>query len=137
MAGPGLRSYRFCSLFNALKPVFLQVFARQDLSIKESEGLVGHLLQAALWHRQDEGGYNLKSAEAKMALAVARPEVRRHASRHLWHWACEGSPAERAERWLTQLGPLFRDIWPLDAALREEGSSRNLVMMAFQVDTAF
>jgi hypothetical protein len=98
---------------------------------------VGHLLQAALSHRQDQGGYNLKSAEAKTALAVAPPEVRRHAARHLWRWAAGAPPAERAERRLTLLGPLFREIWPLDAALREEGSSQNLVMMAFQVDTAF
>ena len=118
------------SLFNSLKPAFLQTFARQDLPIKESEGLVGHLLQAALWHRQDEGGYNLKSAEARTALAIARPEVRHHAAWHLWHWAAE-------EHWLTDLGPLFREIWPLDAALREEGSSRNLVMMAFQVGASF
>jgi hypothetical protein len=123
------------NLFNSLKPAFLQTFARQDLPIKESEGLVGHLLQAALWHRQDEGGYNLKSAEAKKALAVARPEVRHHAAWHLWHLAAEGPPAERAEHWLTLLGPLFREIWPLDAVLRDEGSSRNLVMMAFQVVT--
>ena len=125
------------SLFDSLKPAFLESFARQDLPVKESEGLVGHLLQAALWDRQGEGGYNLKSAETKKALAVARPEVRHHAAGHLWHWAAEAPPAERAERWLTDLGPLFREIWPLDAALREEGSSRNLVMMAFQVDTAF
>jgi hypothetical protein len=39
--------------------------------------------------------------------------------------------------WLTLLGPLFGEIWPLDAALRDEGSSRNLVMMALQVDTSF
>jgi hypothetical protein len=51
-------------LFNSLKPAFLQVFTRKDLSLHESEGqegLVGHLLQAALWHRGDEGGYDLKS----------------------------------------------------------------------------
>jgi hypothetical protein len=125
------------SLFNSLKPAFLQTFARQDLPIKESEGLVGHLLQGALWHRQDEGAYNLKSAEAKKALAVARPEVRCHAAGHLRHWAATGPPTERAERWLTDLGPLFREIWPLDAALRDEASSRNLVMMAFQVDISF
>jgi hypothetical protein len=116
-------------LFNSVKPAFLQTFARQDLPVKESEGLVRHLLQAALWHRQDEG-YNLKSAEAKKALSAARPEVRHHVSRYLWDWAAQGSPTERAERWLTLFGPLFREIWPLDAPLRDEGSSRNLVMMA-------
>ena len=118
------------SLFNSLKAAFLQTFARQDLPIKESEGLVGHLLQAALWHRQDESGYDLKSGGAKKALAVAQPEVRHHAAWHLWHWAS-------AEYWQTDLGSLFREIWPLDAVLRDERSSRNLVMMAFQVDTSF
>jgi hypothetical protein len=124
-------------LFNALKPAFLEIFVKRDLSRQQFEGLVGHLLKAALWHRQNAGNYNLTSAEAKRTLSVGPPEVRYWAASHLRHWAAAGLPLERAERWQEHLGPLFRDIWPLDARLRDEGSSRNLVLMALAVDTAF
>jgi len=124
-------------LFNALKPAFLQIFVRRDFSQQQLEGLAGHLLQAALGYRKGSGGYNLTSAEAKRALSLGPREVRHRGSWILWHWAAQGSPAERAERWCESLDPLFREIWPLDAALRDEGSSRNLVMMAFQVDASF
>jgi hypothetical protein len=121
-------------LFNALKPAFLQTFASRDLPIKEVEGLVGHLLQAALWHRQDGSSYNLPSAEAKRALAEGPSDVRHCASAHLWHWVAEGPPAER---WHDSLSSFFRDIWPLDARLRDERSSSNLAAMALATDTAF
>jgi hypothetical protein len=124
-------------LFATLKPAFLQIFARRDLSRWELEGLVGHLLQATLWHRQNAGGYDLASPEAKRALSVGPPEVRHHASWQLVRWAAEGQPAERAEHWRDLFGPLFRDIWPLDALLRDERSSENLVRMALAVDTSF
>jgi len=125
-------------LFNALKRAFLQIFPRRDLSRQQLEGLVGHLLQAALWHRQnDGGGYNLTSAEAKRALSIGPPQVRHWASSQLWRWAARGLPLERAEHWLALFGPLFRDIWPLDAHLRDEESSRNLVLMALAVDASF
>jgi len=125
-------------LFNALKRAFLQIFPRRDLSRQQLEGLVGHLLQAALWHRQnDGGGYNLTSAEAKGALSIGPPQVRHWASSQLWRWAARGLLLERAEHWLALFGPLFRDIWPLDAHLRDEESSRNLVLMALAVDASF
>jgi hypothetical protein len=124
-------------LFNALKPAFLNVFASRDLSRQQLEGLVRHLLQAALCHRQEGSRYDLTPAEAKRALSVGPPEVRHHASWWLLHWAAEGPPAERAEHWRNLFGPLFRDIWPLDAQLRDGHTSKNLISMALVTDTEF
>ena len=127
-------------LFNALKPAFLEIFERRDTRGGEFEGLVAHLLQAALWHRQPDGcDYDLSTAEAKRALAMGPPEARHHASRQLWIWIAEKDdiPCDKGERWRTILGPFFREIWPLDARLRDEHTSRNLVLMALGSENAF
>jgi hypothetical protein len=126
-------------LFNALKPAFLQTFARRDLLEREFRGFVGHLWGALLSRYRDRVEYELSPAEVKTALAAGPPEVRHHASWYLWHWmaAGEGEPVDKAERWRAVLGPLFRDIWPLDAQHRDHRISFNLVHMALSADGAF
>jgi hypothetical protein len=127
-------------LFNTLKPAMLEAFERQDLSDHEFEGLVGKLLSVALWHRQGEAGdYELSSAEIRRALTVGPPVVRQHATWQLWRLMgdANGLLADKAERWRTVVGPLFRDIWPLDAKLRTEESAENLVLMALECEGAF
>jgi SIR2-like domain len=127
-------------LFNALKSAFLEIFEKSDAPRREIEGLVVHLLQAALWHRQADGSdYVLLAAEAKRALAMGPQEARHHASRYLWIWVAErdGIPLDKRERWRTVLGPFFREIWPLDARLRDEHTSQNLVLMALSSENAF
>jgi hypothetical protein len=126
-------------LFNALKPAFLRTFDRRDLPEQEFRGFVGHLLGATLSHYRDGEDYELLPAETKMALAASPTEVRRHASWYLWRWmaAEEGEPIDRAERWRTVLGPLFGEIWPLDAQFRDHTISHNLVQMALSADGAF
>jgi hypothetical protein len=49
----------------------------------------------------------------------------------------EGLPANKRQRWEEVVGPVFRSMWPLDAKLREEGSSQNLVFMALACEDAF
>jgi len=127
-------------LFNALKPAFLEAFERDEASSREWEGLVVHLLQSALWRRQPGGSdYALSTSEAKKALTVGPPEARHHASRYLWQWMAEPDIASnnKVERWRAQLGPFFRESWPLDVRLRDENTSQNLVLMALSAETAF
>jgi hypothetical protein len=119
----------------------LEVFERQTtLSEHEFEGLVAQMLTVAIW-RQDPaaGQFNLAFSEIKKALSLGPSSVRRNASWQLWHWMGEqeGMPADKGERWRTMIGPLFLNIWPLDAKLRSEESSRHLVLMALSSGTAF
>jgi hypothetical protein len=44
---------------------------------------------------------------------------------------------DRATRWRQFIGPFFRDVWPLDVALRSEETTRNLVMMALECAAVF
>ena len=48
-----------------------------------------------------------------------------------------GVPKDKAERWQKIHGPLFRDIWPLDAGLRSEATTRNIVHMVLECEGAF
>ena len=128
------------SFFNALKPGLLQAFERQDLSDHEYEGLVSQILSVGIWRRQgDAAEYNLTTAEIKRALTVGPPAVRRNASWNLWRMMGEadGVPKDKAERWRTVYGPLFRDIWPLDAGLRSEATTRNIIHMVLECEGAF
>ena len=133
----GLGSAR---LFNALKSSMLQAFARNDFSDHEFEGLFSRLLSVALWHqRGQELEYNLTTSEIKRALLVGPSVVRKNASWNFWRMMGEeqGDPADRAIRWRQIVGPLFRDIWPLDAGLRHEQTARNFVLMSLECEGAF
>jgi hypothetical protein len=127
-------------LFNVLKPAMLQAFERRNMQDHVFEGLVTQLLSVMLWKRQPEAAaYQLTSAEVKRALTAGPTVVRRYASHQLWRLVGEqgGLPGTNRERWEQIIGPLFRNIWPLDANLREEESSRNLVLMALSCEDAF
>jgi NAD-dependent SIR2 family protein deacetylase len=127
-------------LFNTLKSGLLQAFERHDLSDHEYEGLVAQILSVGIGHRQGEAAdYNLTTAEIKRALTMGPPAVRQNASWNFWRMMGEadGVPKDKAERWRTIHGPLFRDIWPLDAGLRSEATTRNLVHMAQECESAF
>ena len=53
----------------------------------------------------------------------------------------EGEPVDRAEdraeRWRAVIRPFLQEIWPLDAQLRDQGTSRSLIMMALSAGDAF
>jgi hypothetical protein len=127
-------------LFIVLKPLMLDAFQRNILSDHELESLIAKLLSVALWrHRGEAQDYELSLAEIRRALTVGPPVVRQHATWQLWRWMGDENdlPADKAERWRTIIGPFFREIWPLDARLRSEHTSENLVFMALECENAF
>jgi hypothetical protein len=127
-------------LFNTLKLPMLEAFNRRDFSDHEFEGLFSKLLSVALWHQRGQAiEYILATSEIKRVLLVGPPVVRRNASSNFWRMMGEeqGDPADRAIRWRQIVGPLFRDIWPLDAGLRNEHTARNFVLMSLECEGAF
>lgn len=146
-AAGGIGSAR---LFNVLKPGVLSAFEQHQLSDSEFEGLVSNLLSVAIWHQRGEASeYNLTTTEVRRALTVGPASARRNVSWNLWRMmgrpdgdgsdqeAADGAVADRATRWRTIAGPLFRNIWPLDARLRSKSTTRNLVLMALECEAAF
>jgi hypothetical protein len=127
-------------LFNAIKKPMLAAFERQELSDNEFENIVAKLLSVGLWHQSGQAPeFELTTAEIRRAITVGPESVRRNVAWNLWRLMGdeEGEPADRATRWRNVIGPLFEDIWPLDARLRSAASARNLVLMAQECEGAF
>ncbi len=51
--------------------------------------------------------------------------------------SAEDDIPDKATRWRTVVGPLFGEIWPLDARLRGKSTTRNFVLMALECGDAF
>ena len=127
-------------LFNVLKPAMLNAFERSDLSDREFDSLISKILAVGLWHQRGQGfAYDLTNREIKRALRAGPPTVRKNASWNFWRIMGDenGEPTDNATRRRQIIGPFFRDIWPLDASLRSEEATRNLVMMALECEAAF
>lgn len=127
-------------LFNAVKPAMLEAFDRQHLSDFEFESIVSRLLSVCVCHRRGQAlDCDLKPSEVKRALSIGPPAARRNVAWNLWRimGGSDFEPADKAARWREIVGPVFRDIWPLDAKLRSQDSTRNLVQMALECDFAF
>lgn len=137
-------------LFNALKPAALAAFERKELSDDEFEGVMSNLLSVAIWHKLGkEPEYNLSTAEVRRALTVGPPSARRNVAWNFWRMMGRNGKEDDEEgeagsgisdkptRWHTVVGPLFRDIWPLDVTLRSKASTQNLVLMALECESAF
>jgi hypothetical protein len=127
-------------LFNSLKPAILAAFELKQLSDNEFEGLVSNLLSICISHQRGEAvEYSLTSAEMKRALTVGPSSARRKVAWNLWRMMgdAEGEPIEKASRWRETVGPLLRNMWPLDANLRGKGTTQNFVLMALECEQAF
>lgn len=127
-------------LFKTLKSAFLAAFQRRDGLAPDLVGLVDHLLHVGLSSRRpDTADYDLSSNEVRQALVAGGAEARQHASWLLWRWMspAEGDHTDKGQFWRTEIGPFFRDAWPLDATARDEGATKNLVLMALEASSEF
>ena len=127
-------------LFNAVKAPMLDAFARRGLGEHDLEALISQLLAIEFAHRRGElGGYMLTPAEIKRVLSVGAHSTRATAAWLLWRAMGEekGEPADKSARWREIVGPVFRDIWPLDSRFRDEQVSERLVLMTLECEDAF
>jgi hypothetical protein len=136
-------------LFNALKPAALAAFDRQELSDDEFEGVISKLLSVAIWHQRGNAPeYDLTTVEFRRALTVGPASARQNVSWNLWRQMgndgnengkedAAGEDPDKPTLWRTVVGPLFKEIWPLDARLRSADTTRNLVLMALECEDAF
>lgn len=117
----------------------LGAFAQPGLSDHASEALISQLLSIEFAHRRGEAlDYLLTTAEIKRALSVAMPSVRATAARLFWTaMGEEQGGLDKAARWRQVVGPVFRDIWPLDAKFRDERVSQLFVLMTLECEDAF
>ena len=120
-------------LCNALKPALLEAFRRHELVDRGARGLSHLLVRTFLEQRRTpSNGFSITAQEVRAALAAGPSAVRHDVSWRLLQTMKGGDQAEREERWRTLVRPLFDAVWPLDAASRDETSSRALATMTLQ-----
>jgi hypothetical protein len=127
-------------LFNSVKALMLDSFAQSAMTEDALEGLMGQFLSVAFAHRRHEAGeYSISLAEIRRALTVGPPALRANVAWQLWRSMgdAQGEPADKAVRWRQVVGPIFREIWPLDVRFRDENTSRNLVLLTLESGAAF
>lgn len=127
-------------LFNAVKSDMLLAVASHLLNEHAINGLIGNLLQAAIWKKVGaEGAFQLDFADVKRILSASSEAARQNVAWQLNRliqkndskWQTPG------ERWRNLIGPLINEIWPLDAKLRSPETSRRLVSVAVHSGDAF
>lgn len=128
-------------LFNVLKPSLLAILARADLAHDEAQSLAAQLLRAYIWQRSDAAsGYVVEANEVRQALANASQGTRQAIAWLFMNWLRakeEGDDSTPDQRWQEGIGPVFREVWPKDASLRDQHTSQQLLWMALSCDACF
>jgi len=127
-------------LFNQLKIPLLQAIRRPDIDHSDATNLLALMLRAYL-HKDLEGGqtYEIDRIEIRRTLADASSDTRHAATWVLAHWIAPPKADQEAaltpdQMWRDRYGQFFRDVWPLEANLRDERTSQNLIRMAMACD---
>lgn len=129
-------------LFNALKTPLLAIIPRTELSDAEGSNLATRLLDVLVWRQMGSAeNYELAPVEVRDLLAVSPARLREHLAWLLWRLQgdnalADGQLAAKGTRWRELVGPIFKQIWPLDARLRTKRASQNLVEMVMETDDA-
>lgn len=128
-------------LFNDLKPSMLAILARADLAHDEAQSLAAQLLRAYIWRKSDAAsGYVVEANEVRQAFANASGGTRQAIAWLFMNWLRakdEGDDSTPDKRWQEGIGPVFREVWPKDASLRDQHTSQQLLWMALSCDTCF
>ena len=125
-------------LFRLTKKPFLEMFGRSEVPADNlrtyAEWLVAILI--ANQSRNDDP-YPLQPSEARAALRNAGPDVLSAVAQRLAIEMGATSSDEGAKRWRTLVGPVFKDIWPLDVELQSNASNFAFVQILTATGDAF
>ena len=127
-------------LFNTLKRGVLKGATRPEVTGVALDGLVGKVIQVYYWlNRERNLEYLLSASDVKAVLRDVPSKGRIHAAWLLWRMLSsddDDNRGERAARWGTVVGPIFRAIWPRDLRCRSPEVSRRLVYIALECKDA-
>ncbi|NSZ03128.1 hypothetical protein G6M70_04680 [Agrobacterium tumefaciens] len=104
-------------LFALVKPAFLQLFLRPDVSDEALREFSGWLVSMLLANIKSNAGYDLSFVEARAALRRTRPMVLQSVAHDLAEEMQRAAPSEKLVVWKNIIGPVFEGIWPMDVDL--------------------
>ena len=123
-------------LFAAIKADLLEAGTHAELD-RSVESVASWLIAPLLWAQPPNGPVpEITPVEVRRALARSVESVRSSAAYWLTS-AIEQLPGEAADLWRDRIGPLFREIWPLEPQCRSSGATLHLVRLALRTGEAF
>lgn len=123
-------------LYAALKTGLLEAGSHSELD-RSIDSVAQWMIAPLLWAQAATGSVpEITSVEVRRALARSAKGVRSSAA----YWlvsAIESMEGTAGDLWRQRIGPLFKQIWPLDPASRSAGASLHLVRLALLTADAF
>jgi hypothetical protein len=111
-------------LFRLTKKPFLEMFGRNDIPTDDLRTFAEWLVAILIANRSHpDAAYPLEATEARAALRNAGAEVLSAVAHRLLSEMGATTPGEGAKRWRMIIGPVFKDIWPLDVELQSNASN--------------
>ena len=124
-------------LFGLLKKPFFEIFERNDIPAEEMRIFADWLAAILIANQAHKASYPLTGNEARGLLRRAGPEAMASVGHRLATEIERATPAERAERWRSVVGPVFQAIWPLDVELQTPATTFKLVQLLRATGDAF
>jgi hypothetical protein len=124
-------------LFGLLKKPFFEIFERTDVPAEEMGKFADWLVAILIANKSRAVGYPLTGNEARGLLRRAGPEAMASVGHRLAMELGSATPAERAERWRSVVGPVFQAIWPIDVDLQTSATTFKLVQILLATGDAF
>lgn len=110
---------------------------RQGMDENETHNLLLQLLLALVWkQRGTQPDQPVEPADIKTVLTFGGAELRRHVSWLLCRWI-ENEKADAPKAWRNYYGPMFRAIWPRDAAFKDAQLTQSLISLVCATGNAF
>lgn len=123
-------------LYAAVKAGLLEAGSHSELD-RSIDSVAQWMVAPLLWAQVATAPVpEITSVEVRRALARSAEEVRSSAAYWLSE-AIEKMDGSAADLWRERIGPLFKQIWPLDPASRSAGASLHLVRLALHTAGAF
>lgn len=125
-------------LFLLTKKPFLEMFGRNDIPTDDLRTFAEWLVAILIANRSHpDATYAVEATEARAALRKAGVDVLSAAAHRLASEMGETTPDEGAKRWRIIIGPVFKDIWPLDVELQSDASNFAFVQILTATGDAF
>jgi hypothetical protein len=123
--------------YQRLEPILLREARLGRLSQKGNEHNVGRLVWRALDKSAGKREHAPASSDLRSILQRSTTDVRSSVARVCRNWFGGIEEADKERLWRDAGKPFFRDIWPLDAALRHPSVSEELLRLPAATGPAF
>jgi hypothetical protein len=116
-------------LIGLMKEPFLALFGRDDVDEDDLQNFAEWLAAIMLAKQAGNADYPITPTEARSALRQAGAKGLSSVGHRLAVEMEKAKPKEKIARWRNIVGPVFQNIWPLDAELQTSSSTFKLVQI--------